>query len=130
MYTVRRYEQFAGFAETEINIGTVLYHANLPDDTYVSAFDPLTGLFTLSATPTGVGSYVYPSISIAQWPTISKMIWYKYKKQNVSSALDKGVSSESVGPLSVTYSDREINHKWGYPALLLDDLGTPNARIG
>jgi len=130
LYTVRRYEQFAGIGETEINIGTVLYHANLPDDTYVSAFDPLTGLFTLSATPTGSGSYVYPSITVAQWPVISKMIWYKYSKMNTKSASARGVSSESLGDLSISYSPSEINAKWDYPSVLLDDLGIPNARIG
>jgi hypothetical protein len=130
LYTYRKYEQYSGIAETQINIGTVLYNANLPDDTYVSEFDPLTGLFTLSATPTGVGSYVYPSISIAQWPVISKMIWYKYSKMNTKSASARGVSSESLGDLSITYSPSEINAQWDYPSVLLDDLGKPNARIG
>lgn len=111
-------------------LGTVVYHSNLPADTYLQSFDPQTGIFTLSATPTGSGIYVYPSINISQFPTISKMIWYKVSKMNTTDSIASGVQSESYGPVSITYSDREINKKWDYPNQLIDDLGEPYARIG
>lgn len=111
-------------------MGQVLYHPNLPADTYLDSFDPLTGLFTLSATPTGSGTYVYPSVNISMFPAISKMIWYKINKQNTTDSIAQGVSSESYGSVSITYSDAEINKKWDYPQSLITDLGIPYARVG
>lgn len=128
MYTVRRYEETAGFAATDINIGQVVYSPYLPDDTYISAFDPLTGFYTLSATPTGTGTYIYPSVSVAQWPTIAKMVWYKIDSGTTENAGAQKVRSESFGPVSKTYADSEINRQWDYPQTLIDDLGVPYAR--
>lgn len=111
-----------------MKLGTVVYSPALPADTYVKEYDPVTGVHTLSATATASATYIYPTITIAQWPTISKMIWYRYKSQNVNSVDIKGVSSESYGPVSVSYSEKEINKKYNYPQVLIDDLGTPYAR--
>ena len=113
-----------------IEIGTVVTHPNIPADTYIESYDYATGLYTLSATPTGSGDYINPTINVSMFDAISKMIWYKYKKQNTSSAMAKEVSSESFGGVSQTYTDREINKRWNYPQALIDDLGIPYARIG
>ncbi len=111
-------------------LGQVVYHSNIPADTYLQSYNPITGLYTLSATPTGTGDYVYLGVKISQWPTIAKMLWYKYQKQNVNSALDKKTSSESFGPVSVSYTQNEINAQYDYPSKLIDDLGSPCVRVG
>ena len=129
VYTYSRYEDGVGIGETGINVGTVVYNANLPADTYIDSFNQITGLFTLSATPTGTGDHIYPTISISQWPTISKMVWYRYSTQTTSDANVRGVSSESFGPVSVSYSESEINKQHNYPQTLLNDLGKPNASV-
>jgi hypothetical protein len=113
-----------------IDLGCVVYNPNLPADTYLTVHSPTTGFHTLSATPTGVGDYIFPTINVSQFPTIAKMIWYKYSKQNTASAGARGVSSESYGSVSVSYSEREINKRFDYPQQLIDDLGIPFARIG
>jgi len=129
IYTTRNRGDFSGIGESEINIGTVVTDTYLPVDTYIDSFDPISGLFTLSATPTGSGTTIYPTINIAQWPAISKMIWYKYTQQNTTSVSIQSVSSETFGPVSVTYSQNEINAKYNYPQKLIDDLGIPFARM-
>jgi hypothetical protein len=111
-------------------MGQVIYNSNLPDDTYLTGYDYKTGIYTLSTTPTGAGDHVYPTILISQWSTISKMIWYKYSKQNISSANERGVTSESFGPVSVNYSESEINKQYNYPQVLINDLGAQYARVG
>ena len=98
--------------------------------TNLQSFNPLTGLFTLSSTPTGSGTYVYPTLKISQWPTISKMIWYRYSKQNTTDSMVRGIQSESYGPVSISYSDSEINKQYDYPQILLNDLGVPYAKVG
>jgi len=110
-------------------LGQVLYHPYLPDDTYLESYDPDTGLYTLSGTPTDAGTYVYPSININQWSAISKMVWYRIGKLVKTDVKNKAVSSESYGPVSLTYTDAEINSKWNYPQVLLDDLGAPFIKV-
>jgi hypothetical protein len=112
-----------------VDLGTVVYNPNLPADTYISALSPTTGLHTLSATPTGTGDYIYPTVNIAQWPTIAKMIWYKFSQQNTTSASKRLVSSVSAGPVTTSYAQSEINQKYNYPSSLILDLGIPYARI-
>lgn len=117
-------------AMQQFPMGQVLYHPNLPADTYIDSFDPLTGIFTMSATPTGSGTYVYPSVNISMFPAISKMIWYKIGKMNTTDSIAKGIQSETYGPVSITYSDAEINSQYDYPNTLLKDLGIAFARVG
>lgn len=112
------------------SLGQVIYHPNIPDDTYIQSYNPLTGLYTLSETPTDSGDYIYPTLTIAQWSAVSKMIWYRIGKLVKTDVDDKKVSSESYGPVSKQYSESEINRRWNYPQALIDDLGTPYARIG
>lgn len=114
-----------------IPVGTVLYHPNLPDNTYVVSFDSYdTLVYTMSNTPTGTGDYVNPTINISQQSTISKMIWYRLKGQTTTDVNRKRVSSESIGSVSYTYADSEINSDWNYPQILIDDLGSPYAEVG
>lgn len=113
-----------------LELGQVVYHPNLPADTYLQSYSPDTRKYTLSATPTGTGSYVYPSVNLSMFPAIAKMIWYKISKQNITTSIAKDVQSETYGPVSVTYSQKEINRIYDYPQILINDLGTPYANIG
>jgi len=124
------YNQLINTAFGNQELGQVVYHTNIPDDTYLKSYDPTTGKYTLSATPTGSGNYVYPSIKISMFPTIAKMIWYKFSKMNTTDSIAKGISSESYGPVSISYSDKEINKMFDYPSVLIEDLGKPYVRIG
>ena len=111
-------------------LGQVVYHPNIDEDTYLQSFDPSTGLYTMSATPTDSGDYVYPTLLMSQWPTVSKMIWYRISALNKTSAAEKNLSSLTYGPVSKTYAKSEINTQWNYPQKLIDDLGTPFAKVG
>ncbi len=111
-------------------VGQVVYHPNIAEDTYLTAYAPTTGLYTLSNTPTDLGDYIYPTVTIAQWPVISKMVWYKISSQNTTSVNEEKLSSYTIGPVSKTYADSEINSKYNYPQTLIDDLGVPFAKVG
>jgi hypothetical protein len=124
-YEIGKYGQAIPF--NPIPVGTVVYHENLPADTYISAFTPTTGNYTLSATPDDAGTYVYPHLTISQWPTVSKMIQYKINGLN-TTACDDEVKSKSMGGVSITYKD--INSKYDYPQKYITDLGVPFARVG
>ena len=110
-------------------LGRVLDSPGLPADTYVQSYDPTTGIHTLSANATASATYAYPTVSISQWPAIAKMLWYRYTTQNTSSVDVKGVQSESFGPVSVTYTDKEINKQYNYPYVILADLGKAKAGV-
>ena len=111
-------------------VGQVVYHPNISDDTYIESYNPLTGLYTLSETPTDSGDYIYPTLTIAQWSAVSKMIWYRIGKLVKTDVDDQKTSSESYGPVSKTYAESEINRRWNYPQSLIDDLGPSFARVG
>ena len=111
-------------------MGQVITGGGIPDDTYLTTQSPETGIYTMSAVPTANGAYVTPTITIAQWPAISKMIWYKISKANKASSFDETVTSKSAGPLSVSFGSGIVNKKWGYPQSLIDDLGYRSAKVG
>jgi len=110
--------------------GQVVYNPNIDEDTYLESFNPSTGLYTLSATPSDSGDYVYPTVTMGQWPIIAKMIWYKISDIGTTSVKNQNLKSASFGPVSKTYADSEINNKWDYPQKLIDALGTPFAKVG
>ena len=103
-------------------MGQVVYSPSIPADTYLSSYDPDTGIYTMSAAATADGDYVYPTLNVSQWPAVSKMIWYRISTQTTTDAGTRAVASESFGPVSKTYADSEINRKWNYPQLLIDSL--------
>ena len=111
-------------------VGQVVQHANLPDDTYLEDMDPVTGIYTLSAAATDDGDYVVPTVKISQWPTISKMIWYRISKQTTTGVGKKKLSAESYGGVSKTYAQSELNSQYDYPQVLIDDLGPAYAMAG
>ncbi len=110
-------------------LGQVVYHPNIPQDTYLESYDPATNIYTLSDTPTDSGSYVYPSVQLSNFPTISKMIWYRITQLDTASASDETLKSYSIGPISKTYADSEINKQYNYPNVLIQDLGLPYASV-
>jgi hypothetical protein len=106
-------------------VGQVLQGVGIPDDTYLTEYDPLTDIFTLSDTTTAAGVYVYPTLKISQWASVSKMVFYRIGKETTSDVTAKGVESEKYGPVSIKYTESEINKQWDYPQVLIDDLGIP-----
>ena len=112
-----------------LDMGQVVYHPNLPADTYVTGVDPDTGVYTISATPTDDGLYVNLTVTIAQWSAIAKMIWFRIQGLNITDYDNKTVASETYGKISKTYADSEINKKWNYPQELINGLGIPKAKF-
>jgi len=123
-------KSLTSYIMSSLQVGQVVYHANIPEGTYITAADPETGIYTLSATPTGAGTYICPSVLVSQLPTIAKMVWYKLKTQNTTSAFTEKLSSISYGSVSKAFADSEINRQYNYPQTLINDLGCRNARIG
>ena len=111
------------------DLGTVVTHDYLPDDTYIESYDAVNHIYMLSATPTGTGDHCYPTIKISQWRTIAKMIYYRISKTSTDMP-EKEITQKGMGPLSITFRNSAINHRWDYPQALIDDLGVPYQRIG
>lgn len=110
-----------------IEIGRVLEGTGIVLGTYITEYDEVLGVATISNATTAAGDYVYTSIDYGMQNTIAKMIWYRVKKMNSNADWDR-VASESMGPVRITYS-LNTNSKWGYPDELVRDLGTPYQRI-
>ncbi len=106
-------------------LGQVVYGEGLTADQYITGFDTTNLVYSLSSAATADGTDINTTVNISQFPAISKMISYRISTANASDANEASVKSKSVGPLSITYSDSEINKQWNYPQVLLDDLGVP-----
>jgi hypothetical protein len=123
------YKKYIG-RSVPLSMGQVVTGENIPDDTYIISVDPDTGNYTMSAEATGTGDYIYPTITISQWPTISKMIMYRINKTISTDSGEDNFVSKSVGPLSINLGQSAINKRWNYPQKLIDDLGIPYTEVG
>jgi hypothetical protein len=123
------YKKYIG-RSVPLSMGQVVTGENIPDDTYIISVDPDTGNYTMSAEATGSGDYIYPTITISQWPTISKMIMYRIAKTISTDSGDDNFVSRSVGPLNINLGQSAINKRWNYPQKLIDDLGIPYTEVG
>ena len=107
--------------------GRVIDSAAFPKGTYVlTSEEDGTIDVTFSEDATASSTYIRTSISISQWPTLAKMIWFKISKMNINKDWN-GIQSKLMGPVSVTYAT-SIDVRWGYPTDLIKDLGTPYQR--
>ena len=112
------------------NMGQVVYSASIPDDTYLESYDYETGIYTLSANATATDTYLYPTIEIGMFPAISKMIFYKIGKAVTGSAELEIYKSVSYGNVSKSFTDDEINKKFDYPSIYINELGTQYQKVG
>ena len=113
-----------------LTMGQVIYSPSFPEDTYIQSFDPATSIYTMSNDATAAGTYLYPTINISQQPTISKMIYYKISKMDITSANTETLSSVRYGNVSKSFADSEINKRYDYPDIFIKDLGRAFAVTG
>ena len=111
-----------------IEIGRVLQHPSIPDETYITAYDEEEGIATISQATTGAGDYVITSITYGMLIPIAKMCGFKMGGMT-TNVCGGELASKSMGPVSVSYV-QHVDKKWGYPMDILRDLGTPIQRVG
>ena len=111
-----------------IEIGRILQHPNIPEETYISAYDEENGIATISQATTGAGDYVITSITYGMLIPIAKMVGFKLNGMS-RQVCDGELASKSMGTVSVSYV-QHVDKKWGYPMDILRDLGTPIQRVG
>jgi hypothetical protein len=70
----------------------------------------------LSAAATATGSAVATlGISIAYHPVIARLAWWMLGQRSTTARLDSGITSRSMGPVSVSYGDSQLDGKHGVP---------------
>ena len=111
-----------------IEIGRILQHPNIPEETYITAYDEENGIATISQATTGAGDYVITSITYGMLIPIAKMVGFKLNGMS-RQVCDGEIASKSMGTVSVSYV-QHVDKKWGYPMDILRDLGTPVQRVG
>ena len=111
-----------------VEIGRVLEHPSIPEETYITAYDEENGIATISQATTGDGDYVISSINYGMFIPIAKMAGFKLNGMS-RQVCDGELASKSMGTVSVSYV-QHIDKRWGYPMDILRDLGTPIQRVG
>jgi hypothetical protein len=111
-----------------IEIGRILTHPNIPEETYITAYYEEEGIATISQATTGEGVYVISSINYGMFVPIARMLGYKLNGMT-KQVCDGEIASKTIGPVSVSYV-QHVDKKWGYPIDILRDLGTPIQRVG
>ena len=119
-----------GYFGQDLVMGQGIYSSKIPLDSYITAYDPDTGIYTFSGTSTGATDYVYLALNIAQWSAVSKMIFYKIGKMSTDAASPESLKSARYGNVAKTFSDSEINKMYDYPQILINDLGRKYAVTG
>ena len=123
------YSQYTSSKLTNpVEIGRILQHPNIPEETYITAYDEENGIATISQATTGAGDYVITSITYGMLIPIAKMCGFKLNGMS-RQVCDGELASKSMGPVSVSYV-QHIDKRWGYPMDILRDLGTPIQRVG
>jgi len=97
-------------------------------DTYVLDYDEQFYRVTVNNAFTASTDRIYNSISISQWMAIARMVWWRIQKVRGNVA-DIQVASKTMGPVSTTYDTGKMNKTYGYPQVIIDDLGTPYQRF-
>ena len=124
-----RYFQYTSSKLTNpVEIGRILQHPNIPEETYITAYDEENGIATISQATTGAGDYVITSITYGMLIPIAKMCGFKMGGMT-TNVCGGELASKSMGPVSVSYV-QHIDKRWGYPMDILRDLGTPIQRVG
>lgn len=113
--------------DNPIEFGRVIEGVGIPDDTYITDYDADEDVAYCNNEFTGSSDKIFTSVSIAQWPVISKMVWYRIN--GASTTIKENISAKSIGDVSVTFDTTRMNRTYGYPQNLIDDLGTPFQRI-
>ncbi|NLX75691.1 MAG: phage head-tail connector protein [Synergistaceae bacterium] len=111
-----------------VEIGRVLEHPSIPEETYITAYDEENGIATISQATTGEGDYVISSINYGMFIPIAKMAGFKLNGMS-RQVCDGEIASKTIGPVSVSYV-QHVDKRWGYPMDILRDLGTPIQRVG
>ena len=111
-----------------VEIGRILQHPNIPEETYITAYDEENGIATISQATTGAGDYVITSITYGMLIPIAKMCGFKMGGMT-TNVCGGELASKSMGTVSVSYV-QHIDKRWGYPMDILRDLGTSIQRVG
>ena len=111
-----------------VEIGRILQHPNIPEETYITAYDEENGIATISQATIGEGIYVISSINYGMFIPIAKMAGFKLNGMS-RQVCDGEIASKTIGPVSVSYV-QHVDKKWGYPMDILRDLGTTIQRVG
>ena len=126
--TDRYFQYTPGKLTNPIEIGRILQHPNIPEETYITAYDEENGIATISQATTGAGDYVITSITYGMLIPIAKMAGFKLNGMS-RQVCDGEIASKTIGPVSVSYV-QHVDKKWGYPMDIIRDLGTPIQRVG
>jgi len=105
-----------------LGFGDIVTGTGIPDETYITAIDKINGQITLSDTLTDSGAAIYGTTNISYRPVVSGLIWYLIGQQSTTAQDEKTVTSKSVGPLSLTYADGEVNSMYGVPQKIVDAI--------
>lgn len=114
----------------ELKMGDVLSGTGITSDSYVTDYDYDSDKYTMTNPATSDSDFIYRTINIAMWPAISKMIWYRISKKTTTGIGAKNLQARTIGPLSETFAQSEINSQYDYPQRLIDDLGVPYVVVG
>lgn len=71
-----------------------------------------------------IGSTIIISYNISQYTVISQIVSYLISQQTVSASLEKTCKNQKIGPVSITYSDGDINLAYGLPNKIVQAITT------
>ena len=105
-------------------VGDYVTGSGLPSGATIIDIDDEDQTITLSGncTATASGVACVKGFNRGYNRVVSQMVWYFVNTNNTSVNSDIGVKSKTIGPVTTTFADSNINAKYGLPQSLLDAL--------
>ena len=121
-----------------IKFGDIIQSEDFPDGTYVienfrvpnvvPEYDEAGIVYELkvsqnsTAESSGYGSDAILGYNISHYAVMSQIVWFMISEQSTGKVGEKGVNSKRVGPLSVSYSQGDINQRYGLPNKIVQQV--------
>jgi len=106
-----------------LEVGRVIERTNyFTHGTYIKDIDTYNAEITLSSAALQDASYLWLTIPISVYLTEAKMVWYQVANSNTTDAEARLLKSKTVGPISKTYTNEQIDSIYGYPVRMLNSL--------
>jgi len=105
-----------------LKFGDIVEGANITPGTYIISIDILAGRVYLSSILLDDIEALMLGQNISYYPTISALVYFLMNKGTQAAQNQKEITSKSVGPLSISFSEQAINKTFGLPQVIVDAI--------
>lgn len=109
------------FYNQDLFVGAEVQGIGIPNNTHIDNWTLNTIYIDKYATSSQATKITINPLPSALKLTVAKMVLYQIKSNTETKALEQGISSKSMGIVSVTFNTtKDLHNKWDYPKNLVN----------